>query len=59
MDGWMTVGQAARALRLQPVTVRGQITKGRILAERAGRDWLIPRDEVERYRREIRREQTA
>jgi excisionase family DNA binding protein len=47
---YMTVNQAARVLGLAPVTVRLRLRKGIMRGERLGRDWLIPREEVERWR---------
>ena len=48
----MTVAEAAASLGIAPATLRQQIANGRIRATKHGRDWWIPRREVERYRRE-------
>jgi excisionase family DNA binding protein len=46
----MTVAEVAVALRLAQATVRRQIANGRIRAEKVGRDWNIPEEEIRRYR---------
>ncbi len=49
----MTVAEAARKLGLSsPGSLRIQIGRGVLKAEKIGRDWLIADDEIERYRRE-------
>lgn len=52
----MTLIQAAELLGLSPSTLRVQIRKGKLHAEKIGRDWHVSAREVERYRRENRRE---
>ena len=52
----LTTAEAAAELELGKDTVRGycQGEEPRLRAEKFGRDWLIPRSEVERYKRERR-----
>jgi excisionase family DNA binding protein len=51
---FFTVEEAAQALGLAVDSVRRycNATKPKINAKKAGRDWLIPKSEIERYRRE-------
>ena len=51
-----TTTEAARALGLSPSTLRWQIKNGRIKARKNGRDWLISVEEVDRYRRDVRKD---
>jgi excisionase family DNA binding protein len=51
----MTLAEAADRLGLHPSTLRHQIRRGAISAEKIGRDWMVSADEIERYRRENRR----
>lgn len=46
----MTLKDAAVRLDLSPETLRIQIAKGKLRAERHGRDWWVTPSEVERYR---------
>lgn len=46
----MTTNEAAALLGLDPHTVRVQINRGKLRAERRGRDYWIKPAEVERYR---------
>lgn len=48
----LTLPQAAELLRLTPDTLRQQIHKGRLQATKLGRDWLVTRDELDRYTEE-------
>jgi excisionase family DNA binding protein len=48
----MTAQEAADELGLSRQTILVQIGRGKIVAEKHGRDWWIARPEVERYRRE-------
>jgi excisionase family DNA binding protein len=48
----VTTKQAAEMLQVSLSAVQKAIQKGRLTAESLGRDNLIERDEVERYRRE-------
>jgi excisionase family DNA binding protein len=56
-DELLTVEKAAKALGLSPSTIRQQIARGHLHAERMGR-WLyvIRSVEVERYRAERKRD---
>lgn len=51
----MTTKEAAAILGITPDTLRQQIAKGKVQAERHGRDWWIAPAEVERYRKEHKR----
>lgn len=46
----LTTAQAAALLSLAPDTVKRHCQRGVIKAEKIGRDWLIPEEEVTRYR---------
>jgi excisionase family DNA binding protein len=48
----MTLTEAGKRLGLNPETLRIQIGKGKMRAERHGRDWWVTPAEVERYRAE-------
>jgi excisionase family DNA binding protein len=48
----MPLADVARLLGLAPSTLRHQIRKGKLRAEKRGRDWFVDYSEVERYRRE-------
>ena len=52
----VTIIEAAGLLGLDPSTIRWQIRKGKIRAKKVGRDWQLTPREVDRYRREHRRE---
>jgi excisionase family DNA binding protein len=53
MEGVMTVAEAARKLGLKSDgSLRLQIRRGILKAEKIGRDWLVTEDEIERYRRD-------
>lgn len=43
------VKDAAKALRLDPITIRGYIREGKIFARKLGKKWLIPADAIARY----------
>lgn len=49
----MTLAEAARELGLARDTLKIQAQHGRLRAEKIGRDWLVTRAEVERYRRDV------
>jgi excisionase family DNA binding protein len=49
---YMTPAEAADELGLAPQTVRAQIRKGKLRAERVGPVQLVTRRELERYRRD-------
>lgn len=46
---WLTLREAAAASGLAPATLRLLVNKGRIRAERRGRDWLVTRAALENY----------
>src|SRR5262245_21065267 len=46
----VSLADAATMLGLKPSTLRHQIKNGRLAARKVGRDWLVDRAEVERYR---------
>jgi excisionase family DNA binding protein len=46
----LTLGQAANALSVRPATLRAQIRRGKLKADKLGRDWLVDVAEIERYR---------
>jgi excisionase family DNA binding protein len=48
----LTLAQAAERLGRSVNTLREQIRRGRLHAQKIGRDWLVEEAEVERYRRE-------
>ena len=52
----MTLNEAARLLGVTPDNLRRQIHLGKLRAAKHGRDWWVEDDEVERYRKENRRE---
>jgi excisionase family DNA binding protein len=52
----VTLREAAELLGLDPATLRQQIARGSLRAEKRGRDWHVTPREVERYRRESRRQ---
>jgi len=51
----MPVGlaEAASLLGVSHATLRAQIHRGRLRATKVGRDWLVDRLEIDRYRREV------
>jgi excisionase family DNA binding protein len=51
----MPVGlaEAASLLGVSHATLRAQIHRGRLKATKVGRDWLVDRLEIDRYRREV------
>lgn len=50
----MTLKEAGERLGVDPETLRIQIAKGRLRAEKHGRDWWVTSAEVDRYARESR-----
>lgn len=48
----MTLVEAARELGVSAGVLRNQIHRGRLRARKVGRDWIVSRREVERYRAE-------
>lgn len=51
----LTLVEAAAELGLSADTLRWQIHNGKLRAEKRGRDWMVTRREVERYRKEHKR----
>jgi excisionase family DNA binding protein len=49
----LTLTEAARGLGVRTATLRAQIARGRLQADRRGRDWHVKPDEVVRYRSEV------
>ncbi len=49
----LTLTEAARGLGVRTATLRAQIARGRLAAERRGRDWHITRAEYDRYKSEV------
>lgn len=49
----LTLTEAARGLGVRTATLRAQIARGRLTAERRGRDWHITRAEYDRYKSEV------
>lgn len=52
----MTLKEAAEQLGVTPDNLRGAIARGTLKAEKLGRDWFVTPREVERYRKDHRRE---
>jgi excisionase family DNA binding protein len=51
MEAFMTIPDAARELGLTPAAIRARLRTGAMRGERVRpKLWLIPRDEVERWR---------
>lgn len=55
----MTLKEAAAVLGVTPDTLRQQIHAGKLKARKVGRDWWVEPREVERYRKEHRRDAGA
>jgi len=49
----MTVGEFAKEVRLKPQTVKVLCQYDTLKGHKHGRDWWLPRSEVDRYRKEI------
>lgn len=49
----LTLTEAARGLGVRTATLRAQIARGRLAAERRGRDWHITPAEYDRYKSEV------
>lgn len=49
----LTLTEAALGLGVRTATLRAQISRGRLKAERRGRDWHVTRAEYDRYRSEV------
>jgi len=54
-----SIPQAAELLGLAPSTLRHQIKNQKLRAKKVARDWFVTDEEVERYRRENLRRETA
>jgi len=52
LDGWITVREAMEILGLTRVPVIRQIHRGKIRAVRVGKQFLLDRESVERYKAE-------
>ena len=52
----MTLKEAAEQLGVTPDNLRGAIARGSLKASKHGRDWWVEPREVERYRKDNRRE---
>ncbi len=52
----MTLIEAAASLGVTAANLRGAIKRGALKATKKGRDWFVTPAEVERYRRDNRRE---
>jgi excisionase family DNA binding protein len=52
MEGYLTLADMAQRLGISHPTLRQQIAKGVLKAEKFGRDWAISEEEFERYKRE-------
>lgn len=52
----MTLKEAAELLGVTPDNLRGAIARGALKASKHGRDWWVEPSEVERYRKDHRRE---
>ncbi len=55
----MPVGlaEAASLLGVSHATLRAQVHRGRLRATKVGRDWLVDRLEIDRYRRDVQGQQ--
>lgn len=49
----LTITQAAERIGVSPDTLQSQIRRGKIAAERFGRQWMIEANELQRYREEV------
>lgn len=49
----LTTTQAAERIGVSPDTLQSQIRRGKIAAERFGRQWMIKANELQRYRDEV------
>jgi len=51
----VSLHEASRQLGVAHDTLRAQIHRGKLLAVKIGRDWLVSQAEIERYRRVSKR----
>jgi excisionase family DNA binding protein len=49
---FVSLAEAAQMLHVRPATLRAQVHRGKLAATKIGRDWLVSRAEVTRYRTE-------
>jgi excisionase family DNA binding protein len=56
---FMTIPQAAASLGLAASTLRHQIRREKLAAHKIGRDWYVTVGEVERYRKDNKKETAA
>lgn len=47
------LAEAAELLGVSHATLRAQIWRGRLRADKVGRDWLVTAAEIQRYRSEV------
>lgn len=52
LTGTVSLPEAATELGVNPATLRQQVHNGALAARKIGRNWIVDRAEVERYRRE-------
>ncbi len=55
MQDLLTIIEAAPVLNIRPSTVQAHITRGNLLAHKRGGAHFIPRDEIERFKKERRK----
>ncbi len=48
---YLTVSQAARQLGVNPSVVRWWVSQGHLPAEKAGRNWMIPKAALKKFER--------
>ena len=51
----LSLANASRELGVAHDTLRAQVHRGKLQAVKLGRDWLITRAELDRYRRESKK----
>ncbi len=52
VKNYMTLSEMAKLLGLSQPTLRQQIAKGVLVAEKMGRDWVVAEADFETYKRE-------
>ena len=50
IEGLLTAAEAAAILGIEPSSVRHAIRSGRLVAQKAGRDWWLRPEDVSAYR---------